>query len=519
MFASVRSPHNAIALLGVLAAAASTVPALAQSPEISINQGVLIGNQDGNVSSFLGIPYAAPPINQLRWKPPAVAPSWSKPRDAKAFGPSCPQPERNDMQNFRQKAAQSEDCLSLNVWTSNPNGRAPVMVWIHGGGHRVGSGSVGFYNGTELARQGVVLVTINYRLGLLGYFAHPALTAEAGPAAPLGNYGMMDQIAALKWVRENISKFGGDPEKVTVFGESAGGASTLYLLATPSAKGLFSQAIVQSGGGLQVPKDLTATEADGQKSMGELGLPASASVSDLRTIPANRLVALQPLEGLGFGPFVDGRLVLRSPAQAFLTGQATDVPLLIGANSNEASVMETLNVTDRAITAFLGNREASVRATFGGAGISDAEFARQVFGDATFVGPARFIAGQAANGAPSFLYHYDYVLENRRDRQPGAGHGSEIPQIFRSWGQMPLASRLLTKQDNDFSVMISACWVAFAKTGTPSCAGLPPWKPYAPETDVLMELSPKSGPKANFRKDKLDAFLPAEGAVNGLRRN
>ncbi len=237
MFASVRSRHNAIALLGVLAAAASTVPALAQSPEISINQGVLIGNQDGNVSSFLGIPYAAPPINQLRWKPPAQAPSWSKPRDAKAFGPSCPQPVRNDMQNARQTAAQNEDCLSLNVWTSDPNGRAPVMVWIHGGGHRVGSGSVGFYNGTELARQGVVLVTINYRLGLLGYFAHPALTAEAGPAAPLGNYGMMDQIAALKWVRENISKFGGDPGNVTVFGESAGGASILYLLATPSAKG------------------------------------------------------------------------------------------------------------------------------------------------------------------------------------------------------------------------------------------------------------------------------------------
>jgi para-nitrobenzyl esterase len=216
---------------------------------------------------------------------------------------------------------------------------------------------------------------------------------------------------------------------------------------------------------------------------------------------------------------VDGRLVLRSPAQAFLAGQATDVPLLIGANSNEASVMETLNVTDRAITAFLGNREASVRATYGGAGISDTEFARQVFGDATFVGPARFIARQAASGAPSFLYHYDYVLENRRDRQPGAGHGSEIPQIFRSWGQLPLASRLLTQQDKDFSVMISACWVAFAKSGTPSCAGLPPWKPYAPETDILMELSPKSGPKANFRKDKLDAVLPTDGVVNGLARN
>jgi para-nitrobenzyl esterase len=493
-------------LATVLSLALAT-SAQSQTSSVAIGQGSLAGKSENGITSFLGIPYAAPPIGALRFRPPAAPPRWTNRRDAIAYGPSCPQPQRNDIGAGRGAGTQSEDCLTLNVWSRNISGKAPVMVWIHGGGHRVGSGSVSLYNGSELARQDVVVVTINYRLGLLGYFAHPALTAEVGPNVPLGNYGLMDQIAALQWVRDNIAKFGGDPTNVTVFGESAGGASTLYLLATPSAKGLFSKAIVQSGGGLQSPKNLAETEADGQATGRSLGLSTSATAADLRALAVSTLVNGQPLEGLGFGPFVDGRLVVETPAQAFSASRAHDVPLLIGANSNEASVMATLNVTDRAITSFLGSREAEIKAAYGGAAISDAEFTRQIFGDATFVGPARWIAGQAASGAPSFLYHFNYVLERRRDSQPGAGHGSEIPHIFRSWNQIPFADRLLTERDKQMTALLSSCWVSFAKTGTPSCDSLPVWQPYSPATDTLMEFAPVSGPRAAFRKTQLDAVL------------
>jgi para-nitrobenzyl esterase len=502
------------------ACAVTGLPALAQSvptAQVTLVQGVLSGNQEGGVSSFLGIPYAAPPIGAQRWKPPASPVSWPGVRDARAAGPACPQPERQERLIERNPALQSEDCLTLNIWSPDLTAKAPVMVWLHGGGHRVGSGAMSLYNGTGLARQGVVVVTINYRLGLLGYFAHPALTAEATSTAPLGNYGLMDQIAALQWVRDNISRFGGDPSNVTVFGESAGAASTLYLLATPAGKGLFSKAIVQSGGGMQAPKTLPAAEADGRRSAQGLGLGEGATAADLRAIPVARLVSALPLEGLGFGPFIDGRLVTETPAQAFLGGRALDGPLLIGANSNEASVMATLSIGAGVVQSFLGAREASVRAAYGGAAIADGEFVRQVFGDATFVGPARWVAGQASTGAPSFLYHYDYRLERRRDSQAGAGHGSEIPHIFKSWDQIPFADRLLTQNDQAFSAMISACWVSFAKTGAPACPGLPPWPPYTPTTDILMEFSATSGPREQFRKQKLDAVLPL--AINaGLDR-
>jgi para-nitrobenzyl esterase len=496
-----------IAALALVALAAGK--SLAQPPpQVDIAQGRVIGSVENGISAFRGLPFAAPPTGPLRWRPPQPAPRWTAPRDARAAGPACPQPERGgELMAARQAAAQSEDCLTLNVWTPGAAGKAPVMVWIHGGGHRVGSGSVPLYNGTALARQGVVVVTINYRLGLLGYFAHPALTAEAAPDAPLGNYGLMDQIAALQWVRDNIAKFGGDPGNVTVFGESAGGASTLFLLSTPAARGLFHRAIVQSGGGLQAPKDLSATEADGQALVAPLGLGAAPTAAALRAVPAARWVAAQPLEGLGFGPFVDGRLVRETPAQAFEAGRAIDVPLMIGANSNEASVMAALNVSDRAVATFLGPRMTDVRAAYGGAAVSDEEFTRQAFGDATFVAPARWVAGKAASGAPAYLYHYDYVLERRRDRQPGAGHGSEIPHVFQSWDQIPFADRLLTDADRRFSAMISACWVNFAKTGVPTCLGLPAWRPYAPASDLTMVLSTVSRPEAGFRKGQLDAML------------
>lgn len=493
-----------------------TVQAFAQTPVVKIAQGELSGALTEGVVSFLGIPFAAPPVGNLRWQPPAPPPNWTNARQASAFGPACPQPERSEVQNARQVASQSEDCLTLNVWSATTVGKAPVMVWLHGGGHRVGSGSAAFYNGTGLARQGVVAVTVNYRLGLLGYFAHPALTEAADANAPLGNYGLMDQIAALRWVRDNIHAFGGDPDNITVFGESAGGASVLYLLATPSAKGLFAKAIVQSGGGLQIPKPMNQAAEDGRAVMQSLGLSSQPTLEQMRALPASKLVDAIPLEGLGFGPFVDGRLVIETPAQAFAAGRAHDVPLLIGANSNEASVATTLNVGAQAILSFLGNRLDSVRAAYGGASITEQEFTRQVFGDALFVGPARWVAQQASAGAPAYLYHFDYVLDRRRAEQPGAGHGTEIPHIFRSWDQFAIADRLLSDSDRRFSVMISQCWVMFAKAGKPHCEGLRDWPAYSKDADTLMELSSSSGLRANFRKPKLDAVLLRSDAASSM---
>ena len=263
--------------IAVFAAAAMLIAgaALAQDkpPTAKIDSGPLVGVTEGSANVFRNIPYAAAPVGELRWAPPQPAKPWTAPRPAAEAGPSCPQPMNADGSPNAGGAngPMSEDCLQLNVFAPKGAKGAPVMVWIHGGGHRTGAGWV--YGGQNFARDGVVAVTINYRLGALGYFAHPALDKAAKPGDPVGNYGLMDQIAALRWVQRNIAKFGGDPKNVTVFGESAGGQSTLALLATPSAKGLYQKAIVESGLGWVTPKTLTAKEADGVKALEKAGDP------------------------------------------------------------------------------------------------------------------------------------------------------------------------------------------------------------------------------------------------------
>jgi para-nitrobenzyl esterase len=362
------------------------------------------------------------------------------------------------------------------------------MVWIHGGAFRLGYSGAPLYDGSEFAKQGVVLVSVNYRLGLLGFFAHPALTAAAKADDPLGNYGLMDQVAALQWVQDNIAAFGGDPSNVTIFGESAGGASTIYLLTQPKAKGLFAKAIVESGGGLQRPVALKENEQRGLASAANLGLGASATLADLRAKPAQDWVTAQGVlqGGLGFGPFIDGRFVTEAPWQAFSEGRAIDVPLIVGANSNEASVLATFGVPTSALVAAVGSRLPEFRRLYGEATPED-EFARQAMGDVVFVAPSRWVAGAAASGAPSWLYYFSYVASARRNTAPGAAHGSEIPYVFRTWINTPVLARLMTEQDKAMSNTMSACWVAFAKTGKPACAGAPAWPAYDPKTDQQLE--------------------------------
>ncbi|MGD2132931.1 MAG: carboxylesterase family protein [Maricaulaceae bacterium] len=490
-----------LCLAACLGACATPVDAQEGAP-VATAQGDVAGVVDSGVVSYKGIPFAAPPVGELRWRPPQPPAGWTGVRQADSYGAACPQPDREDGGGVGRMENQSEDCLTLNIWVpadASAGADLPVMVWIHGGAHRLGSGIAPLYDGSELARQGVVLVTINYRLGLLGYFAHPALTADAAPDEPLGNYGIMDQLAALEWVQDNIAGFGGDPDNVTVFGESAGAADTLYLLANPAAEGLFAKAIVESGGGLQRPTDLAAQERNGVQYTAEIGLGADATLADLRAKSAQDWVDAQgELQGgLGFGPFVDGRLVTEPPWIAFAEDRALDVPLIIGANSNEASVLATLGVPTAALAAAIGGRMAEFRAVYG-EDTPQADFARQAMGDIVFVAPSRWVAAQAADGAaPSYLYYFSYVARVSRNRRPGANHGSEIPYVFNTWEQTSL-DRFLRRQDRRMTEMMSACWVAFARDSAPLCAGAPDWPAYTPEIDQQIEFGEETtvGPPA-----------------------
>lgn len=442
--------------------------------------GVIVGETTERARVFRNVPYAAPPVGPLRWAPPQRVAKWVGERDATKNGPSCPQPMNADGTPNAFGGANgpvSEDCLQLYVFApkaaQGPSKKAPVMVWIHGGGHRVGAGWV--YDGQNFARDGVVLVSINYRLGALGYLAHPALTKAAG-GQPTGNFGLMDQIAALKWVQRNIAAFGGDPQNVTVFGESAGGASVLALLATPSARGLFKGAIVQSGGGWSDGRSLAQAEAAGGEALAKAGATADATAAQLREIPFDKLV---PLAG-DYGPFQDGRLMTLTAGQAFARGRAIDVPLMIGWNSGEDTV------------------------AFGGL-VGPAEQLRtnddrDRFTDRVFGAPARWIAAKAAGGKPSYLYHFSYIGNRFRPGMTRAAHAAEIQYVFEYWGRRTPMS-VVSDEDRAMAARMHGCWVAFAKTQAP-CAD---WPAYAPATDRLMEFGSPSGVRTGFRKAQLDA--------------
>lgn len=497
----------ALALLGACAATAREMPvgadngaapgdAVVSAPVVTVAQGSVRGTaEDGGIHVFRGIPYAAPPVGPLRWQPPRPAPAWQGTRDATAFGPSCPQGTIGDGARTLNpvRGETSEDCLTLNVWAPAPQAgaaerRRPVMLWLHGGAHRIGSGSAPFYDGTAFARDGVVLVTVNYRLGLLGYFAHPALTAQAGADAPLANYGTMDQVAALRWVRDNIAAFGGDPDNVTVFGESAGGVGTLMLLTAPEARGLFAKAIVESGGGWNAMPDLAAAERSGIAAARAAGLPEGASAEQLRALPVSAL--LDARAGVGFGPVMDGRFARETIASAFAGGRAADVPLLIGFNSDEGSLMESFHMAPEAMLANLPAPVVTVlRNAYGAQVPDDAALARRLFADGGFSAPARWVARMAAGGAPSYLYRFDYVPVVLRARRQGTQHGAEIPFVFDSWNALPAVAGLLQPEDVAETATVHQCWVNFARTGRPSCAGAPEWPAYAPDRDVLMHFA------------------------------
>jgi len=494
---------GAAALLGPASALAGDA-----APVATLAQGRLAGAREADVERFLDIPFAAPPVGALRWRAPQAPPQWPGVRDASQLGPACPQTVRPALVAGGVAEHQSEDCLQLNIWRPAGARNLPVMVWIHGGAHVIGSGTFPAFDGTAFARQGVILVTVNYRLGALGYFAHPALSASKPRGEALGNYGLMDQLAALRWVQKNIAVFGGDPRQVTLFGESAGAIGVTTILAQPEAKGLFARAIVQSGIGLLDPRPLDEQEALGAALAQRAGAPPSVSLDALRALSADALVAAGDVRtpGAMTGPILDGELVREAPWRVFARSEPIDVPLLVGANSNEASVILAMGVPPAAALAYLGSDQAAGRAVYG-TGLADDELARQVLGDAWFVAPARWLAARTAGGAPSYLYHFDYVAGARRERTKGAAHGSEIPYLFGTLGYFASLAGAIDDEDRRFGDGMSACWVAFAKTGVPDCALVPDWPRYDVASDRLAKFAPRSGVVTALRKAQLDHLL------------
>lgn len=501
------------AIVSLFAVASATCSA-ADGLTVKTLSGPVSGDSSDGVLVFKGIPYAAAPIGALRWRPPQRVTPWEQARDATRFGSACPQPPRRARAG--DPGPMDEDCLFLNVWTKGQDGKHPVMVWIHGGAFRLGSGSMPIYDGTRFARDGVVLVTLNYRLGRLGFFAHPAL-AKANPDDARGNYGLMDQVAALAWVKANIASFGGDPDNVTVFGESAGGSSVVHLLTSPRAEGLFRKAIIESGGGHQIDR-----RVDGARGIREsltdqgvawaktLGIGADANASALRALTAQQVLGDGQLTaGLGgVGPVIDGDWVPDDPGVRLTHGDFIKVPLLIGTNSYEASVLEAFGTSASRLIATVGVDRAALSKLYAGVATDDTQMADQAFGDATFVSGSRHVARcLAAHGEPVYLYHFDYVLERRRGKVPGAAHGSEIPYVFDTFDKLPaLVQMLTTATDAANATTMHRYWVNFAMTGDPNGMGLPPWPKYSKDTDQWLLVRPKIEVVAHFRAPQLDFF-------------
>jgi para-nitrobenzyl esterase len=479
----------------------------------------------GAVKIFRGIPYAAPPVGNLRWKAPQEHPSWDGVRDATQFGKSCPQLPGTI---FRYQLETDEDCLSLNIWTPkiDPNAKLPVMVWIHGGGLVQGSSSQKVndrvtYDGRVFAeRFGVVVVTINYRLAQLGFLAHPALSAEDTEHNVSGNYGLLDQIFALRWVQKNIQNFGGDPQNVTIFGESAGGKSVCALLASPLAARLFQRAIIQSGGcpsnlrKLRGSSGRESAEAQGERFARAIGCAdapdvlaclRSKSVQEiLQTLPGEASI-LSTAEKWDFT--VDGYALPQSPGRALEAGNFNVVPVIAGTTGNEASLFTgKLNITTAAqyeafVRAFFRENANQVLALYPVTDYPTPKAALDaLISDISFVCPTRrFVRDISKSQQKTFLYHFTYVTRAGAQLGLGAFHGSEIPFVFGNLTNPTLQERAL-------SDAMMRYWVNFAKTGDPNDGALPAWPAYTLAEDPYLQLDVPIKADRELRKRYCDFF-------------
>ncbi len=500
------------------------------SSQVTTSAGVVKGSMsaDGFVSVYRGIPYAAPPVGDLRWKAPQPVAPWTGERAATAFGPRCTQGAMFSDMIFRD--TMSEDCLYLNVWSNarQAGRRLPVMVWLYGGGFQAGSASEPRQDGEKMSRLGVVVVSMNYRMGVFGFMAHPSLSAESGNGAS-GNYGLLDQVAALRWVQANIAAFGGDPGNVTIFGESAGSFAVSALVASPMARGLFHKAIGESGSMLSARTlpalSLKAAEQAGVALQEKVG---ARTLDALRGVPADDLLKIAlGMPGVSFNPVVDGVFLPQTATAIYQAGAQNKVPLLAGWNADEIRSSATMRPTPPTVATFT----AQVRGTFGASadGVlaaypvsSDAEAleATASLNSDLFIshGTWRWIeTHRKTSGAPVYRYLFQRVIPVAPGKKPngdsvqardvGARHAGEIEYVFGALASVPKVT--WESADTALSELMMRYWTNFARTGNPNGAGLPSWPRYTGdkgnsvmELDVVSKAAPD---KVRARYEALDA--------------
>ena len=545
-------PVAALAMMAILAACRSASPELSDAALISTPQGPVQGvtTENPEIFNFKGLPFAAPPVGDLRWAAPQPAPTWTETRAADSFGDRCMQLDNVEggffdrlidghglgaVKKFLIKRAvsaqtpspMSEDCLYLNVRTGNLGGetKQPVMVWIHGGGHQFGSSDFSYYQSNGLVEKDVVLVTINYRLGVFGYMAHPALS-EASPNNVSGNYGSLDQIAALDWVQDNIAAYGGDPNNVTIFGESAGGWSVTEMMASPLAAGKFHKAIAQSGAstyhlgqmdgnGLGWPSGYDT----GEKIAEALGL-STPTAADLRAVSADKIMANLPAKSdEAFHHIRDGYVFPKNVGHAFRDGDINAVPFLTGYNSDEGTLFfpddPQPSVWEDDMPRSGAEMIAALNEHYSGQGESLSDLygladnfmagGTQMMGDEIFGVNVRYAArANALVGAPSYLYHFSRTPPSKTQTL-GAFHAAEIPFVFDS-SEKILG---LSEDDKSLTATMMSAWTNFAKTGNPNGSNVPDWPEYDGRNWV--HFSGNTGRdlavlETNLRKEKLDAL-------------
>lgn len=497
----------AFAAVAVLAAQSL----FAQAGIVNTASGKLQGTTQGAVESFKGVPFAAPPVGALRWRAPQPVQAWPGVKQADTYSADCMQvPFPSDAAPLGTTPA--EDCLYLNVWRpagTPADAKLPVMFWIYGGGFVNGGSSPSVYDGSKFAEKGVVFVSANYRLGRFGFFAFPELTKENSDGM-VGNYGFMDQIAALKWIQKNISAFGGDPNNVTAFGESAGGFSVSMLLTSPLTEGLFTKAIIESGGGrtnLGGQRYLNTAIPNGPASAESVGIEFARSVGvegtgrealdALRQLPAEKVrgnLNMASMNQPGYaGPMIDGQVVVADPQSVYLSGAGWHVPLMIGTNSLDIGFGFAPS-KDALFAPFGTDREKAV-AAYDPKGDGDLRAVQYMVGmDHMMIEPARFVASVfASEGVPAYEYRFSYVAESMRSKWPGAPHATEIPFVFDTVKEK--YGKDLAPQDEKTAQAMLSYWVAFAKTGDPSTDNTPAWPRYSPATDMLLNFT-KDGPVA-----------------------
>ena len=502
---TMRHPHAAAMLALALGLAACTsFPAANQAPTIEIAQGQLVGVQQGGLQIYRGIPYAAPPVGERRWRPPGQASRWEGPRDAKEFGASCIQPALPPQNLYFDRLAKtSEDCLTLNIWAPGNASNAPVILWIHGGSLRIGGSEVPMYDGSNFARRGVVFVSANYRLGALGWLAHPELSTES-PRGISGNYGLLDQIAALRWIQANIAEFGGDPANVTIMGESAGALSASYLLVSPLARGLFGKAIIQSTNSRAFPElsrpayGLPPAEETGRRTLSAIG---ASDLAKARAMDAQRLTDAVTIAGFSPQGTIDGHVLPMQIIDAFDRGLQAKVPVLAGINSGEIRAQRALlprtPATEEAyletVAAELGELAPAFLELYPYESIEQArlDMTRDgVYGWAT----ERIVRDQTAAGMPAFFYLFDHCYPAARERDLCAFHAGELPFVF-GWldtqflpPNWPVPSSLGNAALSD---TMMDYWVSFADTGIPVSDTGPVWHRFgASQAYMRFDLAP-----------------------------